>query len=259
MKYSSCNNNSISTDQLNQIINNSKSHRIKQSTRKVYYSIWQQFSEFFIKLDRKPGNWEDLILLFAGHLIHKKRKSNTVKSYISAIKTTLKANSINISEDSYLLASLTHACKLKNDRVKTQLPIQKGMLSVLLRKVQSHFCSQPYLALLYTSLFSTMYFGLFRISEMVSTEHAVKACDVHVGSNKRKFLFVLHTLKTHNRGSTPQMIKISSSDNRLNKTHSSAQLPCPFELLHNYSQMRGGYSSPTEHYFIFSDGAPVTP
>ena len=241
------------------IVENLRMQQHRDSTKNNYYAVWKLFNQFLIHLDKLPKAWEDRLSLFIGYLIHNNKQSSTVRSYISAIKTTLKANSINISEDSYLLASLTRACKLKNDRVKTRLPIQKGMLSVLLRKVQSHFGSQPYLALLYTSLFSTIYFGLFRISEMVSTEHAVKACDVHVGSNKRKFLFVLHTSKTHNQGSTPQMIKISSSDNRLNKTHSSAQLPCPFELLHNYSQMHSGYSSPTEHYFIFSDGAPVTP
>ena len=254
----------ISTADMQSIVENLRIQQHRDSTKNNYYAVWKLFNQFLIHLDKLPKAWEDHLSLFVGYLIHNNKQSSTVQSYISAIKMTLKANSIKILEDSYLLASLTRACKLKNDQVKTRLPIQKGMLSVLLRKVQSHFGSQPYLAqlylaLLYTSLFSTMYFGLFRISEMVSTEHAVKACDVHVGSNKRKFLFVLHTLKTHNRGSTPQMIKISSSDNRLNKTHSSAQLPCPFELLRNYSQMRGGYSSPTEHYFIFSDGAPVTP
>ena len=56
---------------------------------KNYYGIWKTFNQFIVRLDFKPTNWEDRITLFAGHLIHLGRKSNTVKSYISAIKAVL--------------------------------------------------------------------------------------------------------------------------------------------------------------------------
>ena len=56
-----------------------------------------------------------------------------VQSYISAMKAVLKMNDIDVSEDQYLLASMTRASKLKNDKIRTRLPIQKGMLTVILR------------------------------------------------------------------------------------------------------------------------------
>ena len=163
------------------IIENLHMQQHHDSTKNNYYTIWKLFNHFIIRLDRIPRHWEDRLALFIGFLVHSNKQSSTVRSYISAIKTTLKANKINIEEDSYLLVSLTRACHLKNDCVKTRLPIRKGMLRVLLETVMRHFDTQPYLLALYCALFSTMYFGMFRISEMTSTEHAVKASDVHIG------------------------------------------------------------------------------
>ena len=87
---------------------------------------------------------------------------------LSAIKAVLKEDKIRINEDSYLIKSLTNACRLRNDQVRTRLPIQRDMLSLLLREVVKYFMqrNQPFLAILYSALFSTMYFGLLRISEV---------------------------------------------------------------------------------------------
>ena len=155
-------------------------------------------------------------------------------------------------------------CRLKNDCIRTRLPIQRGMLAVLIGKIAEIYINQPYLSVLYRMLISTMYFGLFRISEMTSGALPVKACNVHIGSNKKKFLFVLHTSKTHGRNSASQMVKISSSKIRSQqriKTRPSNHIdvPCPYELLHTYSRLRGGFILPTEPFFVFSDRSPVTP
>ena len=50
------------------------------------------------------------------------------------------------------------------------------------------------------ALFATAYYGLFRVGEITDSQHAVKACDVHIGVNKRKLLFILRTSKTHTEG-----------------------------------------------------------
>ena len=173
------------------------------------------------------------------HLVETNCQSLTVRSYISAIKTTLKMNNIEISEDQFLLSSLTKACRLRNDCVRTRLPIQKGMLSVILHKVQSYFSklNQQYLSIMYTTLISTMYYGLFRISEMMMGAHPVLAKDVHIGANKRKFLFVLHTSKTHCKSAGPQLVKVSATQMCKDTGRSSGyDLPCPFHLLSRYAE-----------------------
>ena len=182
-----------------------------------------------------------------------------VKSYISAIKAMLQMNNIKINQEQYFLTSVTRACRLKNDQIKARLLIWKGMLRIILDKTDQHMmrANQPYLSLFYCTLFSTAYFGLFRVGELTKSEHQIKARDVHIATNKNKILFVLHTSKTHHKNSPPQMIKIKS-ELKIRSTGSNV-LYCPYMLLRNYSQERGGYALELEPYFIFRDKSTVTP
>ena len=94
---------------------------------------------------------------------------------------------------------------------------------MILKQVKSDFheVGQVYLATLYQALFSTAYFGLFRVGELTTRTHPVLARNVHIGSNKRKMLLLLQTSKTHGKGNKPQLIKISSKKSEIasiNKT-----------------------------------------
>ena len=108
-----------------------------------------------------------------------------------------------------LLATLTKACRVVNDQVKTRLPIQSGLLEVILFEVQCYFqnSNQYFLEILYKALFALAYYGLFRISELTSGAHPVQAKNVHITQNKNKLLFMLFTSKTHGLKSRPQRIK----------------------------------------------------
>ena len=111
-----------------------KCHR--NSTRSNYYSIWKHFNEFLVQLDQKPGTWEDRLLLFVGHLIQHKHKSNTIKSYILAIHAILREVGYHLKEDTALLGALTKATKLHFDRYRSYLPIRRSMLNMLLASVE---------------------------------------------------------------------------------------------------------------------------
>ena len=217
--------------------------------------IWRNFNEFFIRLDRKLDNWEDRLTLFAAHLINENKKSNTVKSYVSAIKAVLTEIKVEVKEDACLLRALTRACRLHKDVVHIRQPLQKDILQPLLNTVQKHFSElgQIYQMHLYMALFSTTYFGLFRIGEVTESPHVVKACDVKRGVNKRKIQFTLRSSKTHGKDSYPQKVKISSSSRFRNTTF------CPYELLDNYIACRPTRSSKDEQFFVFRDNSPVTP
>ena len=65
------------------------------------------------------------------------------------------------------------------------------------------------------ALFSTAYYGFFRIGELTKSIHAVKVKDIHIGLSKRKVLFMLQTSKTHGKGDFPQSIKIAALKKRL--------------------------------------------
>ena len=261
---SSSGDSSISTAAVQSIVDKLKGERNRSSTRENYYKIWRKFNQFFIRLDTKLRSWEDRLVLFVGYLVNLNCRSSTIKSYISAICAVLKEDGEDLNEDVYLLNSLTRACHLQNDVMLIRLPIRKPVLCLLLNNVQN-CCSQPYLITLYKAMLSTAYFGLFRIGELTLSEHVLKAKDVHVGKNKNKMMFILHSSKTHGLESAPQIIKIySNSYNVMGKelalpvqeTH--ANKFCPFQMLREYLQVRKLWKSDQEQFFVFKDRTPVT-
>ena len=234
------------------IIEKLRTEANRRSTDKVYYQIWKIFNEFIIKLDHKPKTWEDRLALFVGYLIECKRKSNTIKSYISAIKSVLSKDGVSINENRFLLSSLTKACKITNDRVKTILPIRKGLMQLLLDTVpQLYNNPQLYLVTLYQTMICTAYFGLFRVGEIAWLDHTVKAADMHIGVNKDKVMFVLHTSKTHGRDRKPQIIKIDSEiiQSKSTKTVTSEREIGPFALLRTYTKVRKKFITINEPFF----------
>ena len=222
-----------------------------------YCGIWKNFNQFYLKLDVKPDNWEDRLTLYIGYLISKNRKSTTIKSYISAIKAILLEVDVELSENCILLASLMKACKLINDQVQAKLPITKGFLNMLIDKVDVVFRGnpQPYLIALHKAILSTAYFGLFWIGEITQSSCG-KSKGCHIGLNKKKLMFVLHTSKTHGLGAKPQIMKITSINRSTNKTKARDK-NCPFTLLQNYLKLQKKYLTCEEQFFVFRDRSPV--
>ena len=107
------------------------------------------------------------------------------------------------------------------------------------------------------ALFSTAYFGLFRVGEITKGDHPILAKDVHIGSNKNKLIIILLTSKTHWKNVKPQIVKIDSSNARTSVKSKILQF-CPFQLLKDYTSWRKSYKSVTEQFFVFSDRSPFT-
>ena len=127
----------------------------RDSTRKNYYNVWKIFSKFFLRLDHKPSTSEDHLILFIGYLIDSKKQSSMVKSYILVITAILREDNQEINENEYLVTSLTRSCRLKSDQISIRLPIQKGLLGIILQKGSDMFLiqsNQPFLASLYRAI-----------------------------------------------------------------------------------------------------------
>ena len=197
-----------------------------------------------------------------GYLIDKKLKSTTIRCYVSAIKAVLRDDGKELNENVYLLKAMTWACRLHNDKVTVHLPIRKHLLLLLIREIDSLFADQLFLVALYKALFSTMYFGLFRISEITHSDHVLKARNVRMGCNKNKVMFILRSSKTHGRGDKPQTIKINSIEfDPLGNPVDEAEVSpayCPFHLLSEYLLLRGKRDNDEEQFFVFSDRSVVT-
>ena len=220
----------ISTAVLESYVEKLRTKCNRSTTRKIYYCMWKRFNEFFIQLDVKPGTWEDRLILFVSYLVEQNKKSSTIRSYISAVKSVLREDNVEINENRYLLNALTKSCKYKNERVRIRLPIQKGILKIILGKISEIYSDngQVYLEKLYKAMFAAGYYGLLRVGEITSGAHPIKAADVHITMNKRKILFILRTLKTHWPDTKPQRVKITSTNN-YESTES-----CPYRILREF-------------------------
>ena len=235
---SSSGSSQILTWEIQSAIDRMKNERHRKSTRCSYRSIWKNFNSFFVRLDDKPDTWEDRIALYVGYLVSCNKQSSMVRSYVSSIKAILENSNIELNEDRCLLSSLARACKLENDRVRQHLPIQKSLLMVLLDHVTLMYADQPYLSVLYQTLFSTAYFGLFRVGELTTSEHTVQVDDVHIAVNKQKIMFMLRSSKMHSRSMLPQKIKISSSRHKPEPTGLVPYLNyCPYSLIRRYLEI----------------------
>ena len=256
---SSSTSSSISTAHTKVIIDRLKSERVRNLTRRNYYCVWKDFNEFFIKLDVKPKTWEERMLLYAGFLVEDGKKAQTVRSYMSSIKGVLLEDGVEINQDKFLLSAITRACSYKNASVQTRLPIQKGTLYIILQKLNDMFETQPYLLKMYRALYSTVYFGHFRVGELTVGYHPVRARDVHIADNKNKLMFVLHTSKTHWTNDKRQFIKISSENWSGSHPAIVERSICPFTILQEFLDARkAAFRTQQEPFFIFQDRSPVT-
>ena len=247
----------ISANYIVGVIDNLRGKGVRESTAANYLAIWRSFNKFLIKLDEKPVSWEDRVLLFCGYLVDNGYQSCTIKSYVSAIKATLKEDSYNWDDSKFLLGSLTKACRLLNDKMRCRLPITVGLLEMLLFEIQRVFEKQPYLEKLYKAIFILGYYGLMRIGELVQGPHTMKAKDIYIGKNKNKILIFLYTSKTHGLESKPQQIKITALEgyeNKLKKRHF-----CPFAVIRQFLAIRSDYEDELEHFFVFNNKVEVTP
>ena len=248
----------ISATRIQNILLNLNGMKYRKSTCDNYLGIWRSFNKFLILLDFKPETWEERTALFLAHLIDNGVKSATVKSYLSAIKSVLKDDKYDWDESRVLFSSITRACKYKNDQLTVRLPITGGLLEILLFELERVFPKQGHLECLYKAMFALAFYGLFRIGEVCFSQHVIKACYLHVGSNKDKILVVLYSSKTHGGETQPQKVKITSAE-RENESRKLRLIRnfCPFELIKNYLIVRGDYVTLQEPFFIFADRNPV--
>ena len=200
------------------ILERLKNCKNRQSTNANYHAIWKKFNCFVMSLDIIPKLWEDRVSMYCASLIKDGIQSSTLRSYISTIKCVLLDDNYPWQDELILICTLTRACRYINDRVRPRFPIYISLLEQLLFELQCLFDTQPYLVTLYKAYFLLSYYGLFRPGELATGSHAIKACNVHIGLNKNKMLFILYTSKSHGCKSRLQQVKITTTDSKkLNK------------------------------------------
>ena len=126
---------------------------------------------------------------------------------------------------------------------------------MILFEIERFYESQEYLHWLYKALFSLAYYRLFRVGELTSGDHPVRAKDVHMADNKDKLRFYLCTSKTHGKGDHPQKIVIEANYN--DQSFRYKRHFCPFEITNVFVKLRGKYIEDSDPFFVFRDNSPV--
>ena len=206
-----------------------------------------------IRLDFLPKTWEERLALYVGYQTDRGLQSSTLKSYISAIKAVLADDDYEWDDKKWKLTALTKSCRMTNDHVTTRLPIQVGLLEIIIHELRNFYESQLFLYVLYKCMFLLAYYGLLRVSELTNTKsnHAIKACDVHTNDDNTKLLIVMRSSKTHGKRDKPQELRINSN------LIATARHFCPVQAINDYLQLKGDYIHEDEQLFTFSDHTPV--
>lgn len=232
-----------------------KTFKLRKSTRKSYKKTWNRFNKFISRFDVIPPKWEDRIIVWATHLADNRRKSATIRSYISAIRYCLGLDGIRVSHDNCELAAIIQAAKHENDQLYIRLPIQKHLMKLIHQFIEAHYIKalgQTYQGFWLQAIFSMAYHGMMRISELADSPHAVKAQDIIHGRNKNKVTIYLRSSKTHSISDQPQIIIIPEL---INWTRY-----CPVKLITRFALCRGRFARyPEQPFFINQDGSPITP
>ena len=244
------------------ILESLKSNQHRNSTTRSYYGTWKNFNKFIIKLDRKPKNWEQGVAWYCAYLFHQGCQSSTIRSYISAIKSILIADDYNWSDEEAHFNSIINSCRNINDVMKNRLPIQNGLLDLILFETERRFINQHYLEVTYKAFFSLAHYGMFRVGELAQGTHTLRAKDVHVATNtkKRKMKMILYSSKTHGKNNRPQSVKIEGNVHLTAEKNSKKTCYCPYACLSEFLVLRGDYLELDDQLFVFSDGnTPVKP
>ena len=192
---------SISTSHMYRIIERLKSSQHQKSTDRNYLGIWRNFNNFIIKLDVKPDTWEARASLYGAYLVESGVQSSTLKSYMSAIKKVLTLDGYVWDQNKLLLNTLTNACRLINDRVRTRLPIRFHLLEIMLFEIHRKF-TENRAVLFGVSLHEHYNVCLLWVTQDRGTNSKCARSEgkrVHISTNRNKFLLVLHSSKTHGR------------------------------------------------------------
>ena len=103
MTTSSSNKSTISTREMQNIVEKLRMERYRSSTRRIYHIVWKAFNSFYLRLDHRPKSWEDRFTLYVAYLIQCDKQSATIRSYVSAIKVVLWEDGYKVTEDQYLI------------------------------------------------------------------------------------------------------------------------------------------------------------
>lgn len=223
---------------------------MSDNTKKLYDTAINAFNSFrraYYQVEEWPPHPNQLVD-FVAYLSYKQFSPNTVKSYISGISYFCKIRSLPDPTQAFVLKKVLVGLSRRNGRVDDRKPLSFEILSSIIHLMPT-ICKSTYEATLFSAIFSTAFFGYFRMGELVHNSlqdpgHAIQYGDVtYLAHNNTVHIFLRHS-KTDQEGKgssislTPTLLPI-----------------CPVRIVQSFMQAR-----PTNPgaFFCHLSGRPVT-
>ena len=168
---------------------------------------------------------------------------STIRGNISGVRHHLKIRLMPHFENSFLMALVLKG--ISNDRPKTadiRLPVSLAMLAKMCTAVQL-VADSSYTAILYQSLFTLGFFGLFRPGELTMSTHVIQADNVVLA--KDSIVVYMDSSKCHSNTLPPQIVNILAQPAPV----------CPVFFLRSYLAVRPPTLGPL---YVNTVGQPIS-
>lgn len=231
------------------------SSALTEGTRRSYQRAWAVFRQFYAQFYGSPNPTLPLspvcLPLYISYLSFRKLAYSTITLHLSAISYAHKVGGFCDPTKSFLIQKLLTALS-RQRHSDIRLPITRPVLNELVRSLE-YTNSSAFQRTLFSAMFLTAFYGLFRIGEL-STKSARFACSV----------VQYRDLQILSREGVPCTVKITISDYKHNSDHRPFDILitrddsvsfCPVKTLLNYCKVRGNRPGPL---FCNSDQTPIS-
>lgn len=195
-----------------------------------------------------PNQWPfpiHHISLFMAFCFEKGHSPNTISTYIAGINYFHKLNGFYDITNIFVIQKLLEGCRRGRPCRDIRAPLTMQILISVYNTLPG-VCYNNYECKLFSALFVLAYFGLFRVSELVSSlsDDMLSLSDLSFVDNKKYIIIQLRRYKTNQRG-IPTYLKIPCEHGIL----------CPVRSMSEYLSLRPRSPGPL---FCHSNLTPVT-
>ena len=217
---------------------------------KSYKVFWTRFCTFMTRTLHKRNfpSTSSQVAQYVSYLHYSGMKASSIKSHLSAIAFMHQIHNFNNPTKSFLINKLLSAYSKYDPPTKIRRPITSTILTHLIHSVKTrvhnkHECR------LFTSIFTCMYHGALRVSEVCKTprtSHTLTLQQITLRSHSHRQPSLRLNLSSykHSSSSIPPLV-----------LHSTPDITCPVKAYQKYLKSHNPCSTTAFH---FADGSPVT-
>ena len=127
------------------------------------------------------------LVLYISYCFEKEYAPSSIKLYISGISFAHRLNGLPNPSENFIIKKMLEGCRRLRHKFDCRAPILKSTLTEIVESLK-HVCHSNFETQLFKAAFSLVYFGIFRVSELVVTSQklaykALMKADVIISEN----------------------------------------------------------------------------